>query len=192
MSSGGECGALGSTWSEERKRSYGEKYCGVNHPRYGMHHSEEAKKKMRAAAQHRPSISQETRKRLINSQRAAKGVAVVCYETGQVFDSIVEAAELLGVHESNISVAASSFPDKTCGGYHWYKAGEDIIDIVIPHAAKAPKPVFCVETNLCYPSIGEAAYALSIDARHISRACKFPTRTAGGYHWRYSNVSDST
>ena len=50
ISSGGEAGAKGVTWSDERKKSYSEKYRGENHPLFGKKMSEEQKKKLRELA----------------------------------------------------------------------------------------------------------------------------------------------
>lgn len=43
---------------------------------------------------------------------------IKCVETGELFDSIREAAEKFGLHASNIG---SNLQGKTshCGGYHW-------------------------------------------------------------------------
>lgn len=43
---------------------------------------------------------------------------VMCVETGQVFDTIKEASELLGISYTNISDCCRD-KQKTCGGYHW-------------------------------------------------------------------------
>lgn len=49
-------------------------------------------------------------------------VKVVCVETGEVFDSIVEAAKAKGVDPRNLhAVISPKSYKKTCGGYHWKK-----------------------------------------------------------------------
>lgn len=49
-------------------------------------------------------------------------VKVLCVETGEVFDSIVEAARAKGVDSRNLhAVISPKSYKKTCGGYHWKK-----------------------------------------------------------------------
>lgn len=49
-----------------------------------------------------------------------KGKAVVCVETGEVFDSVKSANEAMGVSRSHIgSVCNHDFYHKTACGYHW-------------------------------------------------------------------------
>ena len=131
ISPGGEAGAKGVRWSEERKRAFSEKYSGVNHPMYGKHHTEKTRQKMKASAANRPPVTDETKEKLTTIQRENKGVSVVCFETGEVFPTVIEAAESIGCNSANISAAISSFPNRTCKGFHWYKAGDDISSITI-------------------------------------------------------------
>lgn len=49
--------------------------------------------------------------------------------------------------------------------------------------ARAVKNVETGEVFSCIKEAAEAYYISSI--RNISRACKTPRFTAGGYHWRY-------
>lgn len=48
---------------------------------------------------------------------------VKCVETGEVFDTIHEAAESIGRATTNI-VATLNGRQKTCGGYHWIRVEE--------------------------------------------------------------------
>lgn len=45
----------------------------------------------------------------------------------------------------------------------------------------------CIETDIIYNSIGEAAYLTKINKSHICACCKnkYGRKTAGGYHWQY-------
>lgn len=45
--------------------------------------------------------------------------------------------------------------------------------------------IYCVELDKEFLGIRPAARELGLTAQHICRALKHPTRTAGGYHWRY-------
>lgn len=46
------------------------------------------------------------------------------------------------------------------------------------------KPVLCVETGVVFPTRKEAGLAVGCPQQNISRAITYPTRTAGGYHWK--------
>ena len=48
------------------------------------------------------------------------------------------------------------------------------------------KPVICVETEKRYGTMSEASKDTGIDRSSIGVCCKIYSRTAGGYHWRYS------
>lgn len=48
------------------------------------------------------------------------------------------------------------------------------------------KKVFCVELELEFESIREAARILGIPSTNICQCCKHENRTINGYHWRYS------
>lgn len=49
-------------------------------------------------------------------------VQVLCVETGEVFDSIANAAKAKGVDKRNLhAVISPKSCKKTCGGYHWKK-----------------------------------------------------------------------
>jgi len=50
------------------------------------------------------------------------------------------------------------------------------------------KPVINIELGTVYVSIKEAAQMTHLNSSAISKCCKWPTHTAGGYHWSfYSN-----
>lgn len=49
------------------------------------------------------------------------------------------------------------------------------------------KKVICVETNIEYPGLLEAARQTGIDASSISRVCKGKQGEAGGFHWYFKN-----
>lgn len=45
------------------------------------------------------------------------------------------------------------------------------------------KAVRCVETDILYPGIREAARATGLGHQNISAACHGKAKTCGGYHW---------
>ena len=50
--------------------------------------------------------------------------AVICVETGKVYEAIKDAARELGISDSHISQACNG-KRNTCGGYHWQYIGGD-------------------------------------------------------------------
>lgn len=46
-------------------------------------------------------------------------------------------------------------------------------------------PVLCIELDVIYPSMHDAARALNMSPGHIPDCCKGKRNTAGGYHWAY-------
>lgn len=68
----------------------------------GMRHSEEAKRKIGKAQKNHKNHSKK----------------VLCVETSEVFESIVEAQRKTGASQSNISNVCNG-KLKTAGGYHW-------------------------------------------------------------------------
>lgn len=51
------------------------------------------------------------------------------------------------------------------------------------------KAVLCVETNIIYPSMIEAARNMGCTSANISKACRQLNGKACGYHWRYVDES---
>ena len=49
------------------------------------------------------------------------------------------------------------------------------------------KAIYCVELDKVFQGIRPAARELGLDAQNLMRAVKHPTRTVGGYHWRYAD-----
>ena len=46
-------------------------------------------------------------------------------------------------------------------------------------------PVYCVELNTAYPTIGDASLDTGANSSSITAACQGIYKTAGGYHWWY-------
>ena len=55
---------------------------------------------------------------------------------------------------------------------------------------KNKKQVLCIEQNIIYESINEAARQNNIDYRNIHRSCNNNCR-AGGFHWEYYNIKNN-
>ena len=122
--------------------------------------------------------------------------AVICVETGEVFETIRQAAQWLGMVHGAVSRACRKH--YAAGGYHFYYLEEAPDEVrkfeAIPKSAPAKKlslktskahPVKCVETNQEFESTSAAARYYNISHSNIRRACKSPEFTSCGYHWCY-------
>lgn len=89
------------------------------------------------------------------SKQDAYKQPVICIETGQTFDSLLEASRVLNVDPS--SVRRAVYNGKLCAGYHWKKNGE-------PKIKGNRNPILCVETGEIFRTCQEAA-----DAKFISK-----------------------
>lgn len=118
------------------------KYCGENHPRFGKHHSDESKKKMsenrkgKCCGEDHHMYGKHLKPETITKIREAKlGVKlsdevvekirasrkkkrVICLETGEVFDSIREAARKYNLNSGSLCCVCNG-KGKTLSGYHW-------------------------------------------------------------------------
>lgn len=96
----------GKHLSEEHKKK-------ISEANKGKTHNEETRKKMSEAKKGRTHSEEHIRK-----VSEAQWKKVICIETGQVFDSIKEAGEVLNVNKDSISKCCRGV-GKTAGGYHW-------------------------------------------------------------------------
>ncbi len=53
------------------------------------------------------------------------------------------------------------------------------------HKGCNAKKVMCIETNVVYQSINNAAQCTNIDGGNIGKVCNNKAKTAGGYHWAF-------
>lgn len=102
--------------SPEQRKHASEVRKGKGHPV-----TEETKKKLSDAKKGIPK-SEEAKRHLSESKRE-KGKRVLCVELNQVFRSITDACEALGVDPS-VVVRVCKGKNKTAGGYHWRYATE--------------------------------------------------------------------
>lgn len=97
----------GMKYGEETRKKRSERFSGKNNPMYGVKMTEEHKAKLMAA-----------------SRKACKK-AVVCVETGIVYESSVEAQKQTGIYRGTIRYVCRKNPRyKTAGGFHWKYASE--------------------------------------------------------------------
>lgn len=136
--------------------------------RTGWKHSEASIEKMKA----------------IQSKRMKE---IVCYETRVVYKSFRDAAESNSVNICNLVAACNCFPNRTCGGFHWYRLDDYPVDYKcdIPSNSKQSRSVIRLDSLTTYASIGEAARSCNLDPRHISRCCREKRRILDGTQWRF-------
>jgi len=105
--------------------------------------------------------------------------AVQCIETGQIFESAVEASLFLGLNKQAISVAISN--KYAAGSFHW-----KYVEGGMPNfKPRCKKPVICIETGQIFESASSASkFIKSSYITSVHAAIKTKTR-AGGYHWEY-------
>ena len=90
-------------------------YVGNGNPFYGKHHSEESRKKMSATRTGRV-ITDEWRKRISDGSVQKRKVRNI--ETGEIFNSIKEAAQKYSIVPTHITRVCRGKRKQT-GGFHW-------------------------------------------------------------------------
>lgn len=139
----------------------------------GRKQSDETKKKHREAT--------------IKNGRAKK---VVCYETGEVFETATDAAKSVGVNVSSLIVAVD-VPSNTSGGYHWVSQDNlSEYQPVINGIEGKKRRVVVVETGESFSSISEAAKRFQTTDAAIVNVCKGRNKTCLGYHMKYEGEPD--
>ena len=141
---------------------------------------------------------QDTPKPELSELKTAAHRPVVCWETGEVFESSYAAIAAVGLKNPS-SIGAAIKRKGVAGGYHWHYQDQPRPDAsellpstqaspkVLDSTAKKPRAVVCWETGDVYASAAEAAAAVGLSASvHIYRAIKSRGK-AGGYHWFYQD-----
>lgn len=114
---------------------------------------------------------------------------VRCVETGEIFNSIKEAAK--GDKSIAINICSCCRGKKlSYKGLHWQYAEEEPKQLS-DFKRKQPRSVRCVETGKEYESVIEAARENGIFSTNIIGSCNSINRKAGGYHWQYTEDTNT-
>ena len=141
--------------SEETKKK-------ISEANKGHHHSEETKKNM-SEARKGIKLSEETKKKMSEAFKGRPGWNKGIKHTDEARKKMSEALKGHTISEETkkkISEAHKNHPSFS-------------------------KKVLCIETNIVYPSIGEASRQTGITYQNISGVCREKQKTTGGYHWKY-------
>lgn len=121
----------GKIYTAEERARISEQTRGEKNPNYGRKHTEEERRKISEAItgrhlseEHKQKISEFMKGRFAGRPRPEGGgrpsKRVICIETGEVFDSIADAARAKDIYNcrNNIRLVCQG-KFKQCGGYHW-------------------------------------------------------------------------
>ena len=122
---------FGRIVSDEEKRHLSELFSGSNNPNYGRKHTEEERRKISEAItgrhlseEHKQKLAPIASKRFKGRPRPEGGgrppKKVLCVETGEVFDSIADAARAKNMYNTKTSISKVCKGNaEIAGGYHW-------------------------------------------------------------------------
>ncbi len=115
-------------FTKEHREKISKSISGLNHPFYGKHHSLETKQKISinrkglniGAQNHNYNkiFSEKTRK-LMSENRTGVGYRVRNKQTGEIFETIKEAAKSCGLKDGTNITAQIKGRGKTAGGFTW-------------------------------------------------------------------------
>lgn len=112
--------------------------------------------------------------------------AVICFETGERFASVTDAASAIGAAWSLVSKAIKRHG--ACRGFHFYYADEAKPDdsVFARKVNKNSRPIICLETNERFESQAMAAKAVGVPRGAICNALKMHMATKG-LHFYYAD-----
>lgn len=143
----------------------------------GVHHTEEAKRKMSESKKGRPSsrkgchLSDETKRKLSESHKGKyRGIPVLPKEPKPYNGKIIFSEE----HKQKISQALKGI-----------ERSDEVRKRMSEAQVKTKKPVRCIDTGEVFESQTEAMKKLGIDKVLIGRTCKGKNKTAKGLRFEY-------
>lgn len=125
----------------------------------------------------------------VSCRIAREGDRIKCIETGKEYISTRAAERDTNIPHGNIAAVCKG-ERLTAGGYHWEYTNFEVTNEYLENFLKRQQPkknrilCKCIETDIIYNSIREAARETGICRSSIMQAIDVETRTAGGYHWR--------
>lgn len=95
----------GKKWSEQQRQKMAGRFSGENNPFYGKHHSEKSRKLI---SEHRKGIAtftgqhhtETTKKQISEHRKGQGGKSVICLETNEIFNCMMDAARWCGLKTS--------------------------------------------------------------------------------------------
>ena len=136
------------------------------------------------------------------TKKQVSGKQVICKETGQSFNSLVEAAIWSGMKKTSTSnITAQIKGEKASAGkhpitgepLHWCYSKEDVNTENREKKKPGAKKVINLDTGEIFESINEAAKIYGVSNVTISKSCKSNGQIAVGskknqkYRWRFMN-----
>lgn len=111
---------------------------------------------------------------------------IICFETGERFASITDAASAIGAARSLVSSALKRHG--ACRGFHFYYAYEAEPDdsVFDRKVYKNSRPIICLETNERFESQARAAKAVGVPREAIYAALRGHIATKG-LHFYYAD-----
>lgn len=134
--------------------------------------------------------------------KASNRKKVICKETGEVFDSLREAAVWAGMNKNSTSnISAQIRGDKASAGkhpvtgepLHWYFEGKELESKIKKPQKGGAKQVKNLDTGEIFDSVNDAAKFYGISNVTISKSCKSNGKIATGknkgekWHWCFMN-----
>lgn len=130
----------------------------------------------------------ETVEAIVNTkkQNGSFGKACVCYETGEIFDTIADASRGKGINQACISDACNG-RSATAGGLHWCFL--ENVSSFSPKTGVRPvtRRVTNKESGEIFQSGKDAAKAYGVTPAAINYALKHPQARCAKCHWEYTD-----
>lgn len=117
--------------------------------------------------------------------------ACVCLNTGEIFDSISEAAKKFNLSCANISsVCRLKYPHTKRLVFRFLEdynkmSTKEIQDILKLDIKRKMKKCFCEDLNKVYDSVKDASVELAVPLESIRDVCRGRHRSTHGYHFKY-------
>ena len=152
--------------------------------------SEEGRKRLSEFHKNRKRTDETRRKQRQAKINSGKARSVVCYETGEVFETATDAARSLGMSTRTLGEFIN-VPDRTFGGYHW--VSPELLGSYSPVENKIERKkrkIEVIETGEVFNSTKEAAICFKTSTSCIVNACKGRLRSIRGYHLKYFDKTE--